>query len=403
MRICVAFTLLLALSVYAEERTAQQVYEDAKAAYEAQDYPAYLVLMRTLAEMRPGNPVVLANLGGALALSGRTKEALKQFERLAAMRVAVDLSDHDFDAIRDTPRFRAAAKRIEEARLLRIDLATRRITIPRKDLITEAVVWDASSKTFLVSANHKKKIVRVDLQGNLTDFATEGIWGANGLGIDEKRRLLWASSSPSPRAEGYTKKDDAEMALVAIDLDSGKVVRRIAPPADGGEHFFDDLTVAPDGTVYLSDSTGMMFRSDGEKLEPFLPRGIMRSPQGSALGRGTLYVADYASGVWAVDPASGKASRLEPPNDCSTVGIDGLEYHDGSLLAVQNGIEPNRVVRLRLDGQRIRSCEILEMNHPLMDEPTIGTVIGNDFWFLAASQGESKGQHDALLMMVPLR
>jgi sugar lactone lactonase YvrE len=401
MRIFVAFTLLFALSLYAEEKSAQQVSQDAKAAYDRKDYPAYLAAMRTLSAMRPGNPIVLANLGGALALSGHADEALAQFERLAAMRVAVDLTDHDFDAIRETPRFRAAAQKIAEARTLRIDKSTRSVTIPQKDLITEAVVWDAKTKTFLVSADHKKKIVRVDLQGRLTDFATQGLWGANGLGIDAKRNLLWASSSPSPRAEGYTEKDDAEMALLAIDLGTGAVVRRIAPPEKG--HYFDDLTVAPDGTVYLSDSTGMMFRLRGDRLETFVPRGVMRSPQGSALAGGTLYVSDYATGVWAVDTASGKASRLETPADCSTVGIDGLEYSNGELLAIQNGIEPTRVTRLRLDGRRIKSCEILEMNHPLMDEPTIGTVIGKELWFLAASQGESKRQREGLLMMVPLR
>jgi sugar lactone lactonase YvrE len=409
MRICVAFTLLLALSVYADERTAAEVSRDAKAAYDRKDYPVYLTEMRILAALHPGNPVVLVNLGGALALSGRAEEALAQFEQLAAMRVAVDLADHDFDAVRETPRFRAVVRRMEETRAKPVHSATRAITIPQKDLLTEAIAWDAKSKTFLVSANRKRKIVRVDLQGRVTDFVSVGIWGANGLGIDAKRRLLWASSSPSARAEGYAEKDDAEMALVAIDLDSGKVVRRIAVPQDDAKHFFDDLTVAPDGTVYLSDSMGSVFRLRGETLEPLVARGVLRSPQGSALGRGTLYVSDYATGVWAVDPASGKASRLETPADCSAVGIDGLEYHDGSLLAVQNGVEPNRLVRLRLDGKRIARCEIVEMNHPMMDEPTLGVMVGRDFWFLAASQGnkfddgKTELLHEGVILGVPVK
>jgi sugar lactone lactonase YvrE len=410
MRVCVTFALLFALSVYAAERTATDVSRDAQAAYDRKDYPAFLVEMRTLAAMRPAHPLVLVNLGGALALNGRVDEALAQFEQLAAMQVVVALADHDFDAVRDTPRFRAVVQRMEETGRKRVSSATRTITIAQKDLLTEAIAWDAKSKTFLVSANRKRKIVRVDLQGRVTDFVTEGIWGANGLGIDAKRQLLWASSSPSARAEGYTDKADAEMALVAIDLDSGKVVRRIAPPQDGAKHFLDDLTVAPDGTVYVSDAmAGMMFRLRGATLEPFVAGGVMRSPQGSALGGGTLYVSDYATGVWAVDPATGKASRLEAPADCSTVGIDGLEYHDGSLLTVQNGVTPNRVVRLRLDGRRIARCEVLEMNHPLMDEPTLGVVVGRDFWFLAASQGnkfdDGKPEllHEALILGVPLR
>src|ERR1051325_12126210 len=88
MRICDAFTLLLALSLYAEERTGQQVSQDAKAAYDRKDYPAYLAEMQTLAAMRPGNPIVLANLGGAFALNGEHDEALAQFERLPPGRRA---------------------------------------------------------------------------------------------------------------------------------------------------------------------------------------------------------------------------------------------------------------------------------------------------------------------------
>ncbi|MBV9494638.1 MAG: SMP-30/gluconolactonase/LRE family protein [Acidobacteria bacterium] len=409
MRICITFVVLLALSVYAEERTPAQVSRDAKAAYDRKDYPVYLTEMRTLAALRPENPVVVANLGGAYALNGNTNDALVQLERLAAMRVVADLSDHDFDAVRDTPRFRAVLQKIEETRTKPIHSATRSIAIPQKDLLSEAIVWDAKARTFLVSGNRKGKIVRVDLQGHVSDFVTEGIFGANGLGIDAKRNLLWASSSPSPRFEGYTEKNDAEMALVAIDLGTGKIVRRIAPPEDGEKHFLDDLTVAPDGAVYSSDSMGSVLRVNGDKLETLVPRGVLRSPQGSALGGGTLYVSDYATGVWAVDPKSGKASKLEPPSDCTTAGIDGLEYFDGSLLAIQNGVEPNRLVRLRLNGKRITKCEVLEMNHPQMDEPTVGVVVGKDFWFLAASQGnkfdENKTEllHEGLILGVPLQ
>src|ERR1051325_7748605 len=94
MRICDAFTLLLALSLYAEERTAQQVSQDAKAAYDRKDYPAYLAEMQTLAAMRPGNPIVLANLGGAFALHAEHDQALAQFERLPGPRGALGLAPH---------------------------------------------------------------------------------------------------------------------------------------------------------------------------------------------------------------------------------------------------------------------------------------------------------------------
>ena len=413
MRVFAVFCLLLAPVVYAEERTPQQLFQDAKVAYDRHDYAAYLGVMETLHAMRPSHPIVGANYAGALALSSRADDAVAQLRRLAAMQIAIDLSDHDFDSLRGREDFRDVERRIAAVRTAVVRSDTKEIRIPQKDLITEAIAWDRKGKAFLVSANRKRKIIKVDLAGRVTDFATDGIWGANGLGIDEQRRIVWATSSPSARAEGFEEAKDAKSELVALDLDSGAVTARYTIPDDGQKHFLDDLTVADDGTVYVSDSTGMMFRlrPKSAALEQFVPRGTMRSPQGSAMGRGALYVADYGGGIWRVDPATGGAKLLETPNDLVTFGIDGLEYRDGSLVAVQNGVEPNRVVRLWLDaaGRRVTRWKVIEANHPLMDEPTIGTFVGSDFWLVAASQGnkfdtkKTELLHDAVLLRIRVK
>lgn len=413
MRVIAVFCLLFASVVYAEERTPQQLYQDAKAAYDRHDYAAYLAVMEKLHALRPSHPIVATNYAGALALSGRSAEAVAQLSRVAAMQIAVDLSDRDFDSLRERDDFRDVERRIAAVRTAPVRSDTKEIRIPQKDLLTEAVVYDRKAKAFLVSANRKRKIVKVDLAGRVTDFATDDIWGANGLGIDERRRILWATSTPSPRAEGFDEAKAAKPQLVAIDLTGGAVLARHPVPEDEQKHFLDDLTVGDDGTVYVSDSSGMMFRlrPDGKALETFVPRGTIRSPQGSAMGRGALYVADYGGGIWRVDPATGAASPVELPPDFAAFGIDGLEYRDGSLIAVQNGVEPNRVVRLWLDlaGRRVTRWKVLEANHPLMDEPTIGVVVGTDFWVLAASQGnkfdsgKTELLHDAVLLRIPVR
>ena len=69
-----------------------------------------------------------------------------------------------------------------------------------------------------------------------------------------------------------------------------------------------------------------------------------------------------------------------------TIGIDGLIWHRGALLAIQNGITPHRVVRFRLGerGSAIDSAEILLMNDARFDEPTLG-VVTNDALLLVAN------------------
>jgi hypothetical protein len=68
-------------------------------------------------------------------------------------------------------------------------------------------------------------------------------------------------------------------------------------------------------------------------------------------------------------------------------GIDGLYRHGKWLIAIQNAFRPHRVVALRLsdDGREIREGRILVMNHPAFDEPNLGAIDGDRFFFIANS------------------
>ena len=91
---------LAVLALAAVPRTPQQLYEDARAAYGRKDYPAYVTAMEALAALRPQHPIAIGGYAGALALNNRGGEAVAQLQRLLAMHVAPDLSDHDLDGIR---------------------------------------------------------------------------------------------------------------------------------------------------------------------------------------------------------------------------------------------------------------------------------------------------------------
>ena len=87
-----------------------------------------------------------------------------------------------------------------------------------------------------------------------------------------------------------------------------------------------------------------------------------------------MYVADYSRGVVAVDMAARTAAPLETADSVLALGIDGLYYHKGALIGIQNGVEPHRVVRLELsgDGTRIIRSVPVERAHPQYIEPTLG-------------------------------
>jgi hypothetical protein len=133
---------------------------------------------------------------------------------------------------------------------------------------------------------------------------------------------------------------------------------------------------------------------------------LFRSLQGMAPtpdGR-FLYLADYAHGILRLELATGTVIRVAEPGPMVTLGCDGIAWHDGALIAVQNGVAPARVVRFALDatGARIVGVQVLDRNVAIADEPTIGTIVGNEFIYVANSQWEKYSPQGARLKNVPL-
>jgi hypothetical protein len=77
---------------------------------------------------------------------------------------------------------------------------------------------------------------------------------------------------------------------------------------------------------------------------------------------------------------------LDAPRTAAILGIDGLYRAGETLLAVQNGVAPARLLRLSIDGDRIASVEVLDSGHPAFADPTLGVVAGDRFYYIANSQ-----------------
>jgi hypothetical protein len=83
-----------------------------------------------------------------------------------------------------------------------------------------------------------------------------------------------------------------------------------------------------------------------------------------------------------MDLATRSVKWLQPARNIALSGIDGLYVYRDSFLAVQNGTTPPRIMRFALDLQK---QEVLEANSPGLGEPTHGTIVGTDFYFLAST------------------
>jgi hypothetical protein len=133
-----------------------------------------------------------------------------------------------------------------------------------------------------------------------------------------------------------------------------------------------------------------VIRHQTDELEPFLENTEFVSPQGLAFSSDEqhLFIADYSTGLFDIDVNTRKVFHFSPVERATLLGIDGLYFYNGVLIGVQNGVTPQRIVRITLSGdvKRVERFDVLEANNPLFLEPTLGVVVKDDFFFIANSQ-----------------
>jgi len=399
VRFAAAIALVAALQTPDPSGDARALYIAALAAKEKGDLAGYLTNARDAAALRPMHPIILYHLASAYALNHQPEQAGDVLRRLANLAVYRDIAnDPSFASAVNHRSIQTAIRDLVRVKHRRIGAGTVYRTIPDPAFIPEGIAYDPTSRSLFVSSQHERKIVRIDPDGRVTDFITEaqdGIWMVFGIAIDPARRRLWAVSTAERPMRGFRDADEKRAGLFAFDLTNGKLVQKIVmEPSDAPPHYFDDLTIAPDGRVFLSDggsSTVYVLQPGERELRVLVAPRTIQGPNGLAMtpnGR-WLYVSDYAGFIVRVDPASGEATRLPQPKNAAIYGIDGLSWHSTGLIGIQNGVEPSRVLRLQLSptGLEIRKVEILEMNNPAFEEPTLGVVVGDDLYCVANSHG----------------
>jgi sugar lactone lactonase YvrE len=211
--------------------------------------------------------------------------------------------------------------------------------------------------------------------------------------VDAERRHLWVATAALPQWERYRSADRGRTLLLKIDLDSAELLstHRLIP--DRRLHAFGSLAIAGDGTVFAADTaTPGVYRlaPDAQYPELFFTHQNFSSMRGIALSDddSKLYLADYEIGIFVVDTSdASKAWKLFTPENLNEGGIDGLYFWDGHLVAIQNGVSPDRVVRMKLgdDGLGVIEVAPLVAALPQFDTPTFGVIVDDELVFLAGS------------------
>jgi hypothetical protein len=341
-------------------------------------------LLATASE--PG--IVMVEIARQYAIGGDRKQALAWFEKAAALNPEYTPEfDRDFETMATLPEFQGLIERARKASppVRRGALA---FTVAESDLIPEGLAWDARSKKLYLGSINKRKIVEIGPYGAVRDFIAagqDGIGSVIGMKVDPRTNTLWANSLSNTEGSG----------VFHYDLATGRPIKKYVLPMD---LLFNDLDATAKGDVFATATRAQALywiSAKTDKLEEWRPGLKLRDANGIALSsdQRLLFVATFPDGVTVIDLESGSVRGLAHPARISLASIDGLYFHDNSLIAIQNGGIAHRVARFflnpALDG--VLKAEVLERGNPLFDIPTTGAIAGDTFYFIANSQLHNYG------------
>lgn len=360
---------------------AQVELRAAFAAYNAKDYEAFVTTVEKALALNPHSIATRYYLARAYALTSRIDEALDALGYLASRNIDYGYAEHrDFEALRSDHRFARLIAELAE-RTSPVINGLHRYTIDQLGMIPEGIAHDAATNRLFLSSMRTGDIYVLDADNSLSLFATvkdAQPMAAIGLFADSERHLLWAVGATFEMTRGFDADAESQTGVFGFDLTDGALQKKIL--AGDVATFFNDLTVAADGSIYLSGSELCVIAPNADTIKrlPVDPHitgsnGVAATPDGKF-----LFVSSYPVGVYAIELQTGQARLLELPANASLYGIDGMYVRGGGLVAVQNGIEPWRLLQIDLDEDfgAVTGIRVLELGNPVIG-PTTGAIDGD--------------------------
>lgn len=375
--------------------TLRMYYQQSIMAYSDGDYPRYLELTEKALALNPNNYTLLYNRAAALALTGQKAAAIAQLDSLIEQGLGlVADNDPDFQSLDNEPEFKRLQKKVRKLKTP-INRSWVAFTLKERDLIPEGITYDPIKKNFYVSSTYKCKIVKIDAQGQVSDFTTEkqdGLVPVVSIKIDPQRRLLWALSSYGFFNTNTPRRLLGTACIYKYDVDSGKLLKKYELAQREG-HYLNDMVIASNGDLFITDSRWAgIYRLDFQQdtLVRWLnlrgynfPNGITLTPDEKRL------FVSFSNGILGVDVTTKQVRELTAPRNILLANCDGLYFYQNSLVGIQSFL--NRVVRFYLDKEQkqVLKYRILESYNPDFINPTTGVIVGRYFYFIANSQNNA--------------
>jgi tetratricopeptide (TPR) repeat protein len=371
----------------------QYYYGQTREAYKSGDFAKMYEAIVKANELHPYHQGALYYRAVAAALTDHPDEAVKFLREALLINAQFDLSLKEFKSISGRQDFEALKQLQQEISkpIIHSDIA---FTIKDRTLHIESVAAGEKDGIFYLASIHQRKIVKIDGNGNATDFTKSGQDGMTsvlGIKVDKRKKILWACSSPMTEMEDF---DSTSVSSVyKYNLKTGKLLAKYSPDASVKSSVFGDLILNKKGEAFISDTqTNTIFTANEttQKLESYFTSQEFWNIQGITFSEDEkyLFVADYIKGLFRLNTQTKELIQLTKEPEVSLKGIDGLFWYQNSLIGIQNGVSPLRVTRYFLNTtlDNIIRYEIIDRAHPAFNEPTNGCILADALYYVANSQ-----------------
>jgi hypothetical protein len=364
------------------------------------DWRRYGYAMKRISQLRPFAGNIKYEMAAAYAMQDMKTEAYDSLVRLQTTGYAFDLEGDD--RLKNLHGTGVWKYLVANFKANEIEFGSGKVAfeIPKGDQLIESIAWDANGSRFLAGAMRTGEIFVAGKDGKLAPFAAadedNGMWGVFDLLADVKRDVLWVASTADSRVKHAKAADFGRAGVWRFKLSDGSYIGKAILPADQKVHELSSLAINPNGDVFVGDSyTRQIFKLEGDTFRVVVQNPKLTSIRALAASDDNkfLYFADYELGLFGLELDSGRAFDVAVGQHQTLFSIEDIEWYEGTLIAVQNGFTPRRVMRFNIDatGKRIVRAQALDAAHKAWGLPTRGTMAGDKYYFVSNTQ---KNQYD---------